>query len=64
MLWLPQRLIVEIDGFTYHANRAAFERDRRRDAALQVAGYRVIRVTWRVSSRIDQRQLSLAWRKR
>jgi very-short-patch-repair endonuclease len=47
MLWLPQRLVVEVDGYAYHANRAAFERDRLRDAALQAAGYRVIRVTWR-----------------
>ena len=46
-LWRPQRLVVEVDGYAYHATRAAFERDRRRDAALQAAGYRVIRVTWR-----------------
>jgi very-short-patch-repair endonuclease len=45
--WPAQRLIVEIDGYTYHRSRAAFERDRRRDAALTAAGYRVIRVTWR-----------------
>ena len=38
MLWHPQRLVVEVDGYAYHANRAAFERDRRRDAALQAAG--------------------------
>jgi very-short-patch-repair endonuclease len=42
-----QRLIVEVDGYRYHATRAAFERDRRKDAALQVAGYRVLRITWR-----------------
>lgn len=47
MLWLPQRLVVEVDGFAYHANRAAFERDRLRDAELHAGGYRVIRVTWR-----------------
>ncbi len=47
LLWRPQRLIVEVDGFAYHAHRAAFERDRLRDAELQAAGYRVIRVTWR-----------------
>jgi very-short-patch-repair endonuclease len=46
-LWRPERLIVEIDGFAYHASRAAFERDRLRDAELQAAGYRVIRITWR-----------------
>lgn len=47
MLWAEQRLIVEIDGFAAHGTRRAFERDRRRDARLQVAGYRTVRVTWR-----------------
>jgi very-short-patch-repair endonuclease len=46
-VWHPERLVVEVDGYAYHASRAAFERDRRRDADLQAAGYRVIRVTWR-----------------
>ena len=46
-LWLSQRLVVEVDGFAFHGSRAAFERDRRRDADLTMAGYRVIRVTWR-----------------
>jgi very-short-patch-repair endonuclease len=46
-LWPPERLIVEVDGYAYHGNRAAFERDRRKDAALVAAGYTVIRVTWR-----------------
>jgi very-short-patch-repair endonuclease len=47
LLWRAQRVIVEVDGFAYHGTRAAFERDRRRDAALLAAGYRVIRLTWR-----------------
>jgi very-short-patch-repair endonuclease len=46
-LWPRHGLIVEVDGFAYHGNRAAFERDRRRDAALTAAGYRVVRITWR-----------------
>jgi very-short-patch-repair endonuclease len=46
-LWRTQRLIVEIDGFAFHASRAAFERDRRRDATLEAAGLRVLRFTWR-----------------
>jgi very-short-patch-repair endonuclease len=45
-LWRAQRLIVELDGQTHHT-RAAFERDRARDRALQAAGWRVIRITWR-----------------
>lgn len=39
--------MVEFDGFEFHADRAAFERDRRRDAELQARGHRVLRVTWR-----------------
>ena len=45
-LWEAERLIVELDGYAHHGTRAAFERDRRRDAALARAGYRVLRFTW------------------
>lgn len=44
-VWADRRLAVEVDGYEYHRTRAAFERDRARDAALLVAGYRVLRVT-------------------
>lgn len=46
-LWPEQRLVVEVDGYAFHSGRAAFERDRLRDADLQSAGLRVLRVTWR-----------------
>jgi len=45
MSWPDSRLVVELDAHRTHGTRAAFERDRRRDAALQLAGYRVLRVT-------------------
>jgi len=45
--WPDQRLVVECDGFAAHGTRAAFERDRARDRELIVAGWRVIRITWR-----------------
>jgi very-short-patch-repair endonuclease len=45
--WPRQRLIVELDGWSIHGTRAAFERDRRRDAALVEAGWLVLRFTWR-----------------
>ncbi len=45
--WPQQGLIVEVDGYQFHSHRAAFERDRKRDAAHTLAGYRVIRITWR-----------------
>jgi very-short-patch-repair endonuclease len=47
LLWRSARVVVEFDGFAFHADRGAFERDRQRDAELQAQGYRVIRVTWR-----------------
>jgi very-short-patch-repair endonuclease len=46
-LWRRERVIVELDGFAFHKSRAQFEADRRRDAKLMVAGYRVLRVTQR-----------------
>lgn len=46
-LFGAQRLIVETDGRETHLTRAAFERDRARDAKLSVAGYRVVRFTYR-----------------
>jgi very-short-patch-repair endonuclease len=49
-LWRKERLIVELDGFGFHKGRRSFEDDRRRDAKLQVAGYRVLRITqWRLT---------------
>jgi very-short-patch-repair endonuclease len=46
-LWRERRLAVEVDGRATHATAAAFESDRERDRVLQVAGWRVIRITWR-----------------
>jgi hypothetical protein len=45
--WPKHRLVVEMDSWEFHAHRAAFERDRARDAAMQAEGYRVIRLTHR-----------------
>ena len=47
LYWPAHRLIVELDGYETHGTRRAFESDRRRDAALQAAGYRVLRFTHR-----------------
>jgi very-short-patch-repair endonuclease len=46
-LWPEHRLVVETDGYAAHRTRARFESDRARDAALQAAGYRVLRFSWR-----------------
>jgi very-short-patch-repair endonuclease len=55
--WPQPRLIVELDGWDTHHTRAAFEHDRRRDAALQAAGWRVLRFTWRENRATIQRRL-------
>jgi very-short-patch-repair endonuclease len=43
--WPAAHLAVELDSVEFHMHRAAFERDRARDAALQAAGYRTVRIT-------------------
>jgi restriction endonuclease-like protein len=37
------RLVVEVDGFTYHSSREAFENDRRRDREILMQGWLVMR---------------------
>jgi hypothetical protein len=54
-VWRTRRVIVETDGWEAHGTRAAFERDRRRDAALVAAGWRVMRITWRRLEREPER---------
>ena len=44
-VWPAQRLVIELDSYGYHRSRRAFEDDRRRDTKLQLAGYRVVRLT-------------------
>jgi hypothetical protein len=45
--WPPHRLIVETDGRATHDTPHQFEEDRRRDLELTLAGWHVIRVSWR-----------------
>ena len=47
LVWRDARLVVEVDGYAFHSSRSSFERDRRKDAELIAAGYRVLRFTWR-----------------
>lgn len=47
LYWPAHRLVVEFDGWSTHSSRSAFESDRLKDAALQLAGERVLRVTGR-----------------
>jgi very-short-patch-repair endonuclease len=38
--------VIECDSYAFHMERAAFERDRRRDGELGLLGWRVLRITW------------------
>ncbi len=44
--WPTQRLAIQLDGFVYHRTRRDRERDASTDADLELAGYRVLRITW------------------
>jgi very-short-patch-repair endonuclease len=43
--WRRERLILESDGNQFHRTRRQIERDRRKEAELVRAGYRVLRAT-------------------
>jgi len=55
--WPEHRLVVELDGWAAHGTRKAFEDDRARDRALVVAGWRVVRITWR---QLDEEPATIA----
>jgi len=46
-LYTEARLVIEADSERHHASWLDRDADRRRDAALVAAGFRVIRVSWR-----------------
>jgi very-short-patch-repair endonuclease len=50
-LWRRERLVVEVDGWTAHRGRQAFEDDHERDLYLRANGHRVLRFTARQIAR-------------
>jgi very-short-patch-repair endonuclease len=44
--WPNHRLVVETDGYRYHASREAKRRDNRRDRELTALGWRPVRFTY------------------
>ena len=63
--WPLLLIAVECDGFEWHGNRLAWKRDRRRIAALEAQGWRIVHLTWddvtqRPSQSIARIQLALA----
>jgi len=66
-VFVVERVIVELDGFEYHGDRGAFERDRDRDADTLAAGFVTVRITWeRLTRSADHegRRLQAILRKR
>jgi len=58
--WPDKKVVVELDSRTHHTGIHAFEEDRRRDAKLQVAGHRILRVTrHRLTREADDLQADL-----
>lgn len=46
-VWLARKVVVEADGYTFHGDRLAFERDHDRPAILMRGGYLRMAFTWR-----------------
>ena len=44
--WQNEKLAVQLDGFEFHRTRRDRERDAASDADLELAGQRVMRLTW------------------
>ena len=57
--WPALRLVVETDGRTTHGTAHAFERDRRRDLDLELAGRHVLRIGWRQVTHEPERVVAL-----
>jgi predicted transcriptional regulator of viral defense system len=57
--WPACKLVVETDGRGLHDNPYAFEEDRRRDLDLELAGWHVVRLTWRQVAERPERVLGL-----
>jgi very-short-patch-repair endonuclease len=44
--WPDRDLVVELDSYRHHGTRAAFERDKERDAELHAHGVSTVRLTY------------------
>jgi hypothetical protein len=54
-VWREQRVVVELDGWSSHHTRRAFQEDRERSNELTAKGYRVLRFTYADVSRRPER---------
>jgi very-short-patch-repair endonuclease len=56
-LWRDRRLVVELDSYAYHSDRATFTTDRARDRYLHARGIRTARVS---DDELDQSPAAVA----
>lgn len=55
LLWRDGRLVVEVDGISYHGRRDDFRKDRQRDYELLISNYIVLRIPHdEVMSNVDK----------
>jgi Transcriptional regulator, AbiEi antitoxin/Protein of unknown function (DUF559) len=58
-LFVPERVIVELDSWDFHKGKIAFETDRERDAVMLAHGFVTVRMT---SERMEERPVAEARR--
>jgi very-short-patch-repair endonuclease len=54
----PERVIVELDSYEFHSDRATFERDREKDAEATANGLVTVRVTDERMAQAPRREAS------
>ena len=54
MLWPKQRVVVEVNGLSFHADRDGFIEHSGRRAALEADGYRVIDINYTQAAHLEQ----------
>lgn len=47
LLWVDQRVDIEVNGMAYHADAQGFTRESGRRAALEAMGYTVLEIAYR-----------------
>jgi Transcriptional regulator, AbiEi antitoxin/Protein of unknown function (DUF559) len=57
-LWRAHRVAIEADSVTWHDHKLTREHDADKQAQLEAAGLRVLRITWRQITRSPQQTLS------
>lgn len=57
-LWRTRRLVIEADGRAWHDDPVTRELDAAKQAALEAAGYRVLRITWNQAIREPQETIA------